>query len=926
MTRKPNIPLDAKHYDPALVEDAINCLWDKESAWVADASSKKEPYTIVIPPPNVTGRLHMGHALNNTIQDLLIRYKRMDGFNALWVPGTDHAGISTQSVVKKHLDAEGVNYRELGRDKMIERIWEWKGKYGDHILHQLKKLGCSCDWSRTRFTMDEGLSRAVAHAFKKMYEDGLVYRGKYIVNWCPVDRTALSDDEVETKDGGEPGKLWYFKYSLVGKEGHIEIATTRPETMLGDVAVAVNPKDDRFKELVGSKVMLPIVEREIPIIADDYVDPEFGTGCVKITPAHDPNDFQLGLRHDLPQINVMNEDATMGDEAPERFHGINRYKARKMIVTELDELGLLSKIEERNVPVGRSYRSKEVIEYRLSDQWFVKMKPLAERALKASEAGEIRYVPERWDSFYRGWLEKTRDWCISRQIWWGHRIPAWYHKETGEILVDVETPKQVTDSPDQWRQDEDVLDTWFSSALWPYSTLGWPEKTADLQTFYPNSILVTGKDIIFFWVARMVMTGLYHEDKAPFHTVLINSIICDEDGETMSKSRGNGIDPLHVISGASREELEGPVREARAAQMEKQLERIAKRFPDGFAGVGSDALRYTMLTTATDAQQVQISLKRFDEIGRPFTDKIWNASKLILSFFDDCTEVSSADPQLEDLWILTHIDTTIDRVRNAFDTYALHHATDALYHFFWDDLCDWYLETVKFRMKEGSAEEKRRVCETVSEVMLTFLKALHPVMPFITEELWGHFQSRSFELSLHPDLTSDELCATASFPKSLKRTEGAQYEFVQDAVRTIRNMRAAANVSPKVALDCVIVPAMANAQAALKESSDIVRRLANLASITFCEVPPTGMSSATLSSMKVFLNLAEHRDVEADKKRYQKSIEKLDAQIGSLEKKLSNKNFVDKAPTEVVAKEQEKLHSLKEQKEGVTKALQELAG
>jgi len=932
--RQENIPLEEKHYDPSKVEKAIYALWLKSGCFTADPSSDKPPYTIVIPPPNVTGRLHMGHALNNTMQDLLCRYKRMKGYDVLWIPGTDHAGISTQSVVKKHLDAEGINYRELGREGMIERIWKWKEKYGDQILLQLRRLGCSCDWSRTRFTMDDGLSDAVNLAFKRLYDDGLIYRGKYIVNWCPIDRTALSDDEVETKDGGEPGFLWHLKYPFADGSGHIEIATTRPETMLGDTAIAVNPKDTRFQSLIGKEVIVPLVERTITIIADDFVDPEFGTGCVKVTPAHDPNDFQIGLRHNLAQINIMNEDATLNDEAPEQFRGMDRFKARTAIVQAMDELGLLVQIEERNVPVGRSYRSKAIIEYRLSDQWFVKMKPLAEKALEASKAGELKWFPERWDNFYRSWLENTRDWCISRQIWWGHRIPAWYHKETGEVLVDTQTPAQVQQSPAEWTQDEDVLDTWFSAALWPYSTLGWPEATEELKKYYPTSVLVTAKDIIFFWVARMVMTGLYHLKELPFHQVLINSIICDEYGETMSKSKGNGIDPLHVIDGATREELEGPIHEARPANMEGLIKRVSERFPDGFAGVGADALRYTMLTSATDAQQAQVSLKKFDEVGRPLTNKIWNAAKLALTIIEELrapTTSSETGPlAAEDRWILTRLNESIQKVSQAYDTYAFHHATGTLYHFFWDDLCDWYLEIIKPRLRKGDAADTRRIAMTLSECFLSFLRMLHPIMPFITEELWGHFQKAAVEKSLFSEndqsLASSTLCATSAFPEASSIQDAdivADVTTVQEVIRTIRNMRAKANVPPKSPLEVQVVTADKKCQEVVETYSEMITHLANLGSLTRSQTRPEKLAVSVIGEMEIFANLLDFIDVQSEIDRTKKAIEKVDKQITALTAKLANEGFVSRAPTEVVATEKEKLREAEEQRKKLEAAIDE---
>src|SRR3990172_2049065 len=624
-------------YRKWLDHQAFASVFDPEGRPRSPAEAGKPRFVIVIPPPNVTGRLHMGHALNNTIQDVLIRFKRMDGYDALWVPGMDHAGISTQTVVRKHLDAQGIDYRALGREKFIEKVWEWKEKYGGFILKQLEKLGCSCDWRRTRFTMDEGLSRAVRVVFKALFDRGLLYRGKRIVNWCPVDRTALSDDEVETKDGGEPGHLWHIRYPLLEPADgltHLTMATTRPETMFGDVAVAVHPEDERYRAAVGKTVRLPLQGRVIPVIADEYVDREFGTGCLKITPAHDPNDFEVGQRHGLIPVDVMNDDATLNVVVPEEFRGLDRFVARERAVAALEAQGLIEKVEERMVPIGRAQRSGAVIEYRLSDQWFVKMKPMAEKALAASgylregdvwvSRGEssLFFHPPRWEKIYFDWLSRIRDWTISRQMWWGHRIPAWYHKETGEILVDVEAPKAVRQNPDEWYQDPDVLDTWFSSWLWPMSTLGWPEETPDFKRYFPTSVLATAKDIIFFWVARMNFASLEMRGQLPYRDVYINPTVLDDRGATISKVKGNGIDPLAVIHGATREELTKPILEARPENMKELLQRVERNFPEGFEGVGADALRFTLIYTCSEGQEVRLSLHRFHEIGRRFVTKL----------------------------------------------------------------------------------------------------------------------------------------------------------------------------------------------------------------------------------------------------------------------------------------------------------------
>jgi valyl-tRNA synthetase len=930
---KPILNLEEKHYEPLQLESQIYAMWEASGAFTADNKSKKPPFSIVIPPPNVTGRLHMGHALNNTVQDTVIRYKRMDGFDALWIPGTDHAGISTQSVVKKQLDSQGINYLDLGRDKMIEKIWEWKEKYGGQILNQLKRLGSSCDWSRTRFTMDEGLSRAVNFAFKNLYDKGLIYRGNYIVNWCPVDRTALSDDEVSTKEGGEPGHLWHFKYPLADGSGHIQIATTRPETMLGDTAVCVHPDDERYQKLIGKKIKLPIVGREIPIIADSYADPEFGTGCLKITPAHDPNDFQIAERHNLPKINVMTETATMNDQVPERFRGLDRFECREQIVAEMKGLGLLAGVEERMVPVLRAERSKAIIEYRMSDQWFVKMRPLAEMALKASEAGKVKLFPERWENVYRDWLVKTRDWCISRQIWWGHRVPAWYHKTTGEVLVDVTTPELVKKSPDEWRQDTDVLDTWFSSALWPYSTMGWPEKTADIARYYPTNLLSTAKDIIYFWVARMVMTAMTNVGEVPFHHVYFHPVVCDEDGETMSKSKGNGIDPLHVIEGATAQDLTGPVYEARPANMKDLLARIEKSYPSGFKGVGADALRITLLSLNSEAQQVQISFKKFEEIGRRFIDKLWNATRFALQSFTEIPAASAgeATAALEDKWILGGLDKCVANVRSAIDTYKFNQAVETLYRFFWDDLCDYYLELIKPRIRNGSPAEKRRVLVTLGEVLSTVLRSLHPIIPFITEELWHHVQPKMVAGDLlseeDKELATAELCITAPYPKDKGRFDAKvneEFDTLREVIRALRNTRVHANIPPKSELTVMVLASDKKVQSLIDSGQNVLIRGANIKSLTFVDTKPANSAVNVIPGAEIYVSLAEHLDVDAEIKRNEAELKKIEGKITGLESRLGNEQFVARAPEHVVKLERDSLNDAKEKANKLKEALSSL--
>ena len=929
-SRTPVSSLESKHYESTEVESSIYKLWESRAVFAADPNSKKPPYSIVIPPPNVTGRLHMGHALNNSVQDTLIRLKRMDGFDALWVPGTDHAGISTQSVVKKHLDAEGISYLELGREKMIERIWQWKQKYGDQILMQLRRMGCSCDWNYTRFTMDDGLSQAVLAAFKRLYDDGLIYRGKYIVNWCPVDRTALSDDEVVTTEGGEPGHLWHFSYPLTDGSGFLTIATTRPETMLGDAAIAVNPKDERYTHLLGKFVTLPLVGRAIPIIADDYVDREFGTGCLKVTPAHDPYDFQIGQRHNLPQINVMNEDATMSGEVPEEYRGLDRFVCREKVVEAMKALDLVVKIESRMTPVGRAQRSRAVIEYRLSDQWFVKMKPLADAALKASAEGKISLYPERWENIYRAWLENTRDWCISRQIWWGHRIPAWYHRETGEILVDSVTPARVEREPEAWRRDEDVLDTWFSSALWPYSTLGWPANTVELQRYYPTSVLSTAKDIIYFWVARMVMTGLRFMDQVPFKQVYFHPVVCDAAGETMSKSKGNGIDPLHVIEGATMQQLEEPIYEARAENMQETLARLHASYPEGFKGVGADALRLTLLSLNSQAQQVQISLQKFEETGRRFTEKLWNAARFVISGLADAVpaSVESAPAEPEDRWILGRLDVCVREVRSAVDSFLFNEAVSAFSRFFWDEFCDWYVELVKARLRKGDDSDKRRVQETLAESMSTVLRLIHPFTPFITEELWGHLHPLLVKGGFVDEtLLSADVCALAPYPVDRQRTSeqlGSEFALYQDIVRGLRNMRSHAGLEGSAELATLVRVGNPELRAAIERGRTIIQRGAKLKSLDFTDQKPERMAAVVVDAVEVFANLAEHMDIPAEIARNEAVLKKIEVEIAKLQGKLSNEGFLAKAPAAVVEGERKSLGEAQDRRQKVLATLAEL--
>jgi valyl-tRNA synthetase len=929
-------------YDFKTTEERIYQLWrdrhcfdsvyDRNGTPRSPEEADKPRFTIAIPPPNVTGRLHMGHALNNTIQDVLIRYKRMDGYDALWLPGTDHAGISTQTVVRKHLDADGIDYRKLGREKFIENVWEWKKKYGDMILRQLEKLGCSCDWRRTCFTMDEGPSRGVRVVFKALYDRGLLYRGKRIVNWCPVDQTALSDDEVNTKDGGEPGHLWYIRYPLVDPTDDIEyltVATTRPETLFGDVAVAVHPDDERYRTIIGKQVRLPLQGRLIPVIADDYVDREFGTGCLKITPAHDGNDFEVGTRHHLEPINVMNVDATLNDVVPERFRGLDRNEARAEAVKTLEEEGLLEKIEDRMVPIGRAQRSGVPIEYRLSDQWFVRMRPLAEKALessgyrRSSDGGDwektadsgLFFHPPRWEKIYYAWLSNIRDWTVSRQIWWGHRIPAWYHKQTGEILVDVETPAAVVESPNDWEQDPDVLDTWFSSWLWPMTTLGWPDETEDFKRYFPTSVLSTSKDIIFFWVARMNFSALEMTGKLPYQDVYIHPTVLDDRGAVMSKSKGNGIDPLVVIDGATTEDLKGPVREARPQNMNEILARIDKNFPDGFEAVGADALRFTLVHSCSEGQEMKLALQRFNEIGRRFITKLWNASRYVLLSLDAAPgpEAGEAEPTVEDDWIASRTASTVREVREALEGFDFAPVGHALYRFIWNDYCDWYLELTKARMNGNDGAAARRAAHELGITLAQILRMLHPVCPFITEELWGKLleamDGKDLWLDARP---KSDLLILESAPKGKREPDRAlesTFESLQRLVSHIRTARSSARIADNVRLNAVAKPIDGELGALLTQTAPVLSRLANLDSLEIGDEKPEGAVAVVDPAFELYIDLGRHVDIHAELKRIDKESAELEKRLAQVTKKLGNPKFLTGARPEVVdaqkAKDQE---------------------
>ncbi|MEO1334142.1 MAG: valine--tRNA ligase, partial [Myxococcota bacterium] len=872
-------------YQQWLDADAFRSAWSPDGEVSDEARKDATPFVVVIPPPNITGRLHMGHALNNTVQDVLIRYKRMDGFDALWIPGTDHAGIATQTVVKKQLDAEGIDYRELGRDKMIERIWTWRNTYGDAIIEQLRKMGCSCDWSRTRFTMDDGLNKAVRRAFVTLYERGLIYRGKRIVNWCPVDRTALSDDEVEKEE--EKGKMYHIRYPFQDDpQAYLVVATTRPETLFGDTAVAVHPEHPELARHIGRTIELPLQGRLIKVVGDTHADPEKGTGAVKITPAHDPNDFEVAQRHDLEAINVMNEDASLNDVVPEAYRGLDRYAARQKVLAELEEKGLLDEVRDHKMAIGRSYRSKVPIEFRLSDQWFVKMAPMAEQALQASgytkdgdewqkpdgSESHLNFHPGRMEKIYFHWLSNIRDWCISRQIWWGHRIPAWYNNETGECLVAMDTPDVVRDNPGQWSQDHDVLDTWFSSWLWPMSTLGWPDETKDFERYYPTSVLSTAKDILFFWVARMNFAGLSFEEKLPYQDVYLHSTIADEQGVTMSKSKGNGIDPLAIIEGASMEDLKRPVMDARPANMKALLNRIEKNYKNGFEAIGADAMRWTLIYSITEGEHVRLSLNRFTE-GRNFVTKLWNGAGRVITALEaeralDAKPGAFANETDEDRWLLARLDTVIRQTRRALDSFDFGNMAQTLYHFVWTDFCSWALELSKTRLNSDDAATRRGVLRVMGSVLADMLRLLHPVMPFVTEALWARLGPPMTDLGLwYDEAPSEAMLVRDRFAKPRRDPQPeieARFEILQRFVVAVRQLRSVSNIKDNQRIQVQVKPLSEATRPMLEQAKEAVTFLAKLEGVDFAEARAKGMAAQYDPDFELYIDLSKYIDLKEE--------------------------------------------------------------
>ena len=855
-----------KTYDPKSVEDKLYKFWVDSGFFHAEVNPDKKPYTIVIPPPNVTGQLHMGHAFDETLQDILIRTKRMQGYEALWMPGTDHAGIATQIKVEENLrKEEGLTRYDLGREEFLKRVWAWKDKFGSRIISQLKKLGTSCDWDRERFTMDEGCSKAVREVFVNLYNKGLIYKGHRIINWCPHCATALSDAEVEYET--QPGKLWHIRYPLADGSGELVVATTRPETFMGDTGVAVNPNDERYKHLIGKTCILPIMNREIPIFGDEYVDMEFGTGCVKVTPCHDPNDFEMGQRHNLEQILVFNEDATVNANGG-KYEGMDRYECRKAVVKDLEEGGYLVKIEDHEHNVGTCYRCGTTVEPMTSAQWFVKMAPLAKPAMDVVNEGKTKFVPDRFSKTYLRWMENVHDWCISRQLWWGHRIPAFYCDDCGEMTVsktDVHTCPKCGGT--HIHQEEDVLDTWFSSALWPFSTLGWPDKTKELEYFYPTSTLVTGYDIIFFWVARMIFSGVEHMGETPFETVYIHGLVRDAQGRKMSKSLGNGIDPLEVID-----------------------------------QYGADALRFTLATGNSPGNDMRFSDERV-QASRNFCNKIWNASRFIqmnLTIDKDKAVELPAELALEDKWIISKFNTLVADVTRNIDQYELGLAASKLNDFIWENFCDWYIEIAKTRLQTGDENVQKVLCYVLSGAM----QLLHPFMPFITETIWQALphEGPSVMVSAWPEY-KDELHFAA---------EEAQMESLMDAVRAIRNRRAEMNVPPSKKAKVLILTEKKDTFSA---GAGFFPKLAYASEIELIDAVPADaakMASVVTGDAQIYMPMGDLIDFEAERARLGKEKSKVEADTDFVMKKLNNPKFVDKAPEKVVAAEREKAEKLRE--------------
>lgn len=860
-----------KTYNPAEAEDKLYKFWMDNGYFHSEVDRSKKPFSIVMPPPNITGQLHMGHALDNTLQDILTRWKRMQGFCTLWLPGTDHASIATEAKIVDTLAKEGISKEDLGREKFLERAWKWKDEYGGRIVEQLKKLGSSCDWERERFTMDKGLSNAVLEVFVKLYDEGLIYRGNRITNWCPKCNTSISDIEVEYEE--QDGFFWHINYPIKDSDKFVEIATTRPETLLGDTAVAVNPNDERYKDLVGKMLVLPLVDKEIPVIADDYVSIDFGTGCVKITPAHDPNDYEVGLRHGLEQIRVIDERGIINENGG-KYCGMDRYEARKQIVKDLEELGLLVKVVPHKHNVGTCQRCHTVVEPMISRQWYVKMKPLAEPAIEAVRKGETKFVPERFSKIYYNWMENIQDWCISRQLWWGHRIPAYYCDKCGHMVVAKEQPSVCEKCGDtHFTQDPDSLDTWFSSALWPFSTLGWPEKTEELDYFYPTDVLVTGYDIIFFWVARMIFSGCHQMKEVPFKYVFIHGLVRDSQGRKMSKSLGNGIDPLEVIG-----------------------------------QYGTDALRFALTLGVSPGNDLRYLPEKV-ESARNFANKIWNAARFVQMNFDgepDFSKIDKSKFTIADKWILTKLNKLSAEITDNLEKFELGIALQKVYDFIWDVFCDWYIETVKPRLFDKESEGRLEAQYVLNKVLVNSMKLLHPFMPFVTEEIYQNLIKDADSIMISNWPVYDE---AEDFSK-----EEAKMEFIISAVRSIRNIRAEMNVPPSKKASLIFAADEKHADI-IKEGDGLFKRLASASDISVLYERPAAaekMVSAVVDGAEIFIPLGELIDISKEIERLEKELSNLQDELDRVNGKLSNERFVSKAPTKVVEEEKTKKEKYQE--------------
>lgn len=871
-------------YDPKAIEDRLYSLWEQKGYFKAKADKAKKPFTVMMPPPNITGQLHMGHAIDNTMQDILIRMKRMQGYSTLWLPGTDHASIATEAKIVESMRKEGIDKHDIGREEFLKRAWAWREKYGTRIVEQLKKMGSSCDWSRERFTMDEGLSKAVVKAFINLYEKGLIYRGEKIINWCPVCGTSISNAEVEYEE--KEGALWYIKYPIENEDEFVTVATTRPETMIGDTAVAVNPDDDRYKHLVGKNVILPLVNKKIPVIADEYVEKDFGTGVVKITPAHDPNDFEVGLRHNLPIINAMNDDATMNDNA-NSYAGLDRYEARKRIVKDLEEAGLIDKIEKHMHNIGSCYRCDSIVEPKVSTQWFVKMEPLAKPAVDVVNRSETEFVPSRFSKIYLNWMEDCHDWCISRQLWWGHRIPAYYCEDCGNVIVSDEMPNSCNKcKSSNIRQDEDTLDTWFSSALWPFSTLGWPDKTEDLQYFYPTNVLVTGYDIIFFWVARMIFSGVEYTGQTPFSTVLIHGLVRDELGRKMSKSLGNGVDPLDIIS-----------------------------------QYGTDALRFSLITGNSPGNDLRFSETKV-EAGRNFANKIWNATRFVLMNFDenpDFSNICKCNFENPEKWILTRLNRVIKEVTDNMERFELGIALQKIYEFIWDEFCDWYIELVKPKLYDKQNPKRKEALYVLKYTLTNAMKLLHPFMPFISEEIYQSLAD------------TEESIMISSWPVADASNDYTEYakdmDVIMDSIKSIRNKRSELNIEVKMKSNIFFVSDDEHIRNTIQQGEQYFIKLASAKSISVFEDElkiPTNSISIILPGFKIFMPFKELVNIDEEITRLEKEYEKAIAEMQRAKSKLENEAFVSKAPVNLVDSEKQKYKKFEDLSHEIKQSLENL--